>query len=369
MADTAVSKRPALAAPLVQTMQGLMPHVPSLLPRDISPEQFRAALYLELSSRPALGECTTESLRNAVIKCATYGMLPGRDAHLLPFGSRRKGGQKEATYVANYFGIILALERSGKVRRAFAHPVYEGDQWEFDLFGDRPIHRPAVTLGKEAGRELFYYGAIMFKSGDCAFEVVTLEDLDAIRRRSPAHEGGPWVTDRVMMCRKSALKRVAKYVHLTPEFRDMLADEEERERQDIPIERQRENIVSLYGEGVDPTAYVPAATPKPLEPTNPLMGRIEEVLIANGLDYEARADWWERTAASYPDLEEPTTLAMLYEDLQKKKGTVHDNAQEGPQQPAGATKSPQEGQGDVAREERRPEFEKQPDEDIDFFSE
>jgi recombination protein RecT len=345
MADTAVTKRPALAAPLVQTMQSLMPHLPSLLPNDISTEQFRAALYLELAGRPALGECTPESVRNAVIKCATYGMLPGRDAHLLPFGSRRKGGQKEATYVANYFGLILALERSGKVRRAFAHAVHEGDQWEFDLFGDRPLHRPAVTLGKEAGRELFYYGAIMFKDGSCAFEVVTLEELDAVRRRSPAHEGGPWVSDRVMMCRKTALKRVAKYVHLTPESRAILAEDEVREREDMPTERQADNVHALFGPGVNPTAYVPPtpdAPPQHVAPANPLMARIEDELTRSGLSYEDREAWWEKMAATYADLEEPTVLAMLYERL------LAEGPQDTRQETPGTPKAPSAPRSDEA---------------------
>jgi phage RecT family recombinase len=263
MATTSILPKSALPEPMVQTMQALMPHIPDLLPPDISPEQFRAAVYLELTGRQALAECTPESLREAVIKAAMYGLLPGRDCHLLPFTNTRRGGKKDVTYVPNYFGVILALERTGKIRRAFAHPVYEGDEFHCDLFADRPVHRPAVTRGQTPGKELFYYGAIMFKDGTCAFEVVTLEELDAIRRRAPAHESGPWVTDRTMMCRKSCIKRVAKYVRLTAEQAAMLADDDAREREDIPLARQQANIAALYGEGSNPTAPAalrPAAT-------------------------------------------------------------------------------------------------------------
>lgn len=261
MSETAVIKRTSLAPAMVSTMQSLMPHVPALLPPDITTEQFRAALYLELSGRPALNECSADSLRDAVIRAATYGLLPGRDCHILPFGNRRGGStKKQATFVPNYFGVILALERTGKIRRAFAHAVHQGDQWQFDVFQDRPVHIPAVTLGKEPGKELFYYGAVMFKDGTCAFEVLTLDELEAIKKRAPSHENGPWVTDRAMMCRKSCIKRVAKYVKLTPELRDMLEEDEERERDDIPVERHRQNIVDLFGEGSDPTAHVTATT-------------------------------------------------------------------------------------------------------------
>jgi recombination protein RecT len=242
-------KKAQLPEVLEAQLKALMPQIPLLLPPDIVPEQFRAALWLELSGRPSLLACSPESLRECAIKAATYGLLPGRDCHFLPFKTKDGGGPKTATYVPNYHGILLALERSGKVRRAFAHVVHEGDQWSFDMFADRPIHRPAVTLSKHPGKELFYYGAVMFKDGTCAFEVVSIEDLDAIRRRAPAHESGPWVTDRVMMNRKSALKRVAKYVRLTVEQRSMLDDDEAREREDIPPERHAKNVTDIFGDG------------------------------------------------------------------------------------------------------------------------
>lgn len=73
-------------------------------------------------------------------------------------------------------------------------------------------------------------------------------------KRAPAHESGPWVTDRVMMCRKTAIKRVAKYVRLTPGQRAMLDEDAAREQDDIAPERHRQNVVDLFGEGVNPTA-------------------------------------------------------------------------------------------------------------------
>jgi recombination protein RecT len=254
---TAVAPRKSpLPEVLEAQLKGLMPQIPVLLPPDIAPEQFRAALWLELSGRPSLLECSPTSLRECTVKAATYGLLPGRDCHFLPFKTKDGGGTKTATYVPNYHGILLALERSGKVRRAFAHVVHEGDEWSFDMFADRPIHRPAVTRGRQPGKELFYYGAVMFKDGTCAFEVVSLEDLDAIRRRAPAHESGPWVTDTVMMTRKSALKRVAKYVRLTPQQRAMLDDDDAREREDIPAERHAKNLTDVFGDGEGSGGYV-----------------------------------------------------------------------------------------------------------------
>ena len=238
------------AHPLAEQMEHLLPKIADLLPQDIPFEQFRAALYLELSGRPQLGSCVPESLRDAVIYAASYGLLPGRDCHFLPFKQKKYFGKLGATPVPNYFGLIRAMERTGKIRKAFAHPVHEGDEWSFDMFADRPVHRPAVTLNKKPGKELFYYGAVMFLDGSCAFEVMTLEDLEAIRKRAPAHDSGPWQSDPVMMRRKSCIKRVEKYVKLTPKQHQLFQEDAERELEDIPAERHRQNIIDLFGDDV-----------------------------------------------------------------------------------------------------------------------
>lgn len=260
MAETKAVQRKAdlLPAPIVSLVQSLVPDCNALLPADITKEQFRAAIWLELTGRLDLHDCTEQSLRECVVKAATYGLLPGRDCHFLPFRNR-KGGNKVATYVPNYQGILLALERTGKVcpGGAFAHPVHEGDVWEFDMFADRPVHKPAYTLGRKQGPELFYYGALHFVSGNWAVETVSLEDLDKIRRSSPAHESGPWVDWPVMMKRKSAIKRVAKYVKLTPQVVEMLEEDDRREQDDIPPERHRKNIVDMFGDS--PGAPSPGA--------------------------------------------------------------------------------------------------------------
>jgi len=360
MSETAVSRKAALLpAPVVSTMRDLMPDVYKLLPPDITSEQFRAACWLELTGNKDVPECVVESIRDVIIYAANYGLMPGRDCHFISYKQKKYRGQKGLQCIPNYFGILRTLDRTGKVRRAFAHAVHEGDEWSFDMFQDRPVHRPAVTLGKAPGQELFYYGAVMFKSGDCAFEVVSLEDLEAIRRRAPGHDSGPWVTDTVMMKRKSAIKRVAKYVQLTPDVRQFLEADDEREKEDIPQARHQQNVIDLFGEGSDPTAHIPAAVPQSVQPDNPLIVRIEEVLTTRGLEYDARAAWWERMAATYPDLEEPTTLAMVYAEL------VSEHAPRSHQDGPGATKSPREGVTDV----RTPQAPREPGEDIDFFSE
>lgn len=247
MATTAVIPRSQmLPVHVTEMIKQLVPDIRDLLPKDIEYDQFRAALWLELTGNKQLKDCTVDSLRAGAIKCATYGLLPGKFAHLLPF---RNKGRLEATFVPNYFGVLLTLERSGKVAKAFAHPVYEGDEFVMDYFADEYKHVPYMVRGAEPGKILFYYGAVILKDGTKHVEPLSLAQIDAVRRRSPAHDAGPWVSDHIAMSRKTALKAVAKYVQLTQQQKQMLEEDDERELTDIPAERHADNIDALFGPG------------------------------------------------------------------------------------------------------------------------
>mgnify|MGYP003580463680 CR=1 FL=1 len=79
---------------------------------------------------------------------------------------------------------------------------------------------------------------------------------------SSACSGGSTCSSIVPSSR-TALKRVAKYVHLTPGSRALLEEETQREQSDIAPERHRQNVVDLFGEGLDPTAYHPEGATEP----------------------------------------------------------------------------------------------------------
>jgi recombination protein RecT len=237
-----------------EMIKGLMPNIRGLLPADIAYEQFRAALWLEITGRQALYRCSQQSLRAAMVKAATMGVLPGRDCHLLPF----KG---DAQCITNYQGLVLILERTGKVAKAFAHPVYEGDEIVLDYFANQYKHIPYMVRGKEPGKILFYYGAIMMKQGPPHVEAMSLDQIDRVRRKAPAHESGPWVTDTIEMSRKTALRRVMKFVRLTEQQEQLLEEEDAIAATDIPEERHRKNIADLFGDTV--IDVTPPARPAP----------------------------------------------------------------------------------------------------------
>jgi len=225
--------------PITEVIASNMPSMGQLLPADISIDDFRAATWLYLKGHPALGDCTTDSIMDSLVQAATYGMLPGRDCDLLPF---KKKGVSQATYVERYKGILRALERTGKVAKGFAHPKHANDHFELDYGMDTFSHRPNIV---DPGPVEFYYGCILMKDGTRHVQTCTLDFIESVMLRAPAHDTGPWVSDFNQMARKTALKQVAKYVQLTDAYTQMDEDAERREQTNIPEGRVMAHIADM----------------------------------------------------------------------------------------------------------------------------
>ena len=248
MAETkpVIRKADMLPAPVIALVQSLVPDCGALLPADITTEQFRAALWLELTGRQSLHDCYPLSLRECVVKAATYGMLPGRDCHFVPFQDK-KAKEKKATFVPNYFGVLRAIYRTGMVEQAFAEVVFTNDVYDLD-YGRTPmlIHKPPR---KNRGVGEGAYGFIQVKgSSRPLIHYMDPDDLDRVRRRAPAHDQGPWVSDLNEMKRKTVMKNVAKYAQLTPILHELLEQDDLRELEDIPEDRHQQNIIDLFGD-------------------------------------------------------------------------------------------------------------------------
>ena len=62
--------------------------------------------------------------------------------------------------------------------------------------------------------------------------VLTKDEIDGIRKRSRSGNNGPWVTDYNEMAKKTAFRRLAKWLPLSAEFRDAVEKDD-----DLPTEK------------------------------------------------------------------------------------------------------------------------------------
>lgn len=207
------------------------------LPATVDPDMFINVALQAVTRTPRLMECTPQSIVKALRDAAEVGLVPSGllgSAYLVPYYSKHAKSY-EAQFQAGYRGLIDLARRSGEVRLIEAHVVRERDDFAFAYGTEGFIrHVPYLNLTGERGPEtvdergepkmgelldggkyIAAYARAVLTSGEEQFEVMSITEVEAIRRRSKASDEGPWVTDYAEMARKTPTRRLLKYLPLS----------------------------------------------------------------------------------------------------------------------------------------------------------
>ena len=65
------------------------------------------------------------------------------------------------------------------------------------------------------------------KDGTEKCDVMSMDDVEAIRKRSQAGNNGPWVTDYAEMAKKTIFRRLSKWLPLSPEIRSAAENDDD----------------------------------------------------------------------------------------------------------------------------------------------
>lgn len=204
------------------------------LPKHMDPDRFLRIVLTEVRKNPALERCDPKSFIAAVIQSAQLGLEVGSGlgyAYLIPYGTT-------CQLVIGYKGLIDLARRSGQLLSISAHCVHEKDYFDYEL-GDeeRIVHKPAVG---ERGAITAVYAIAKLKDGGIQREVMSIDEVERIRKGSKNGNGSVWKDHYGEMVRKTAIRRIAKYLPLSPDMRDAIDAEDENEHQPpIQVNPQR----------------------------------------------------------------------------------------------------------------------------------
>ena len=143
--------------------------------------------------------------------------------------------------------------RSGLVSYLHADIVCENDVFEWDM-GE--IKKHTIDLKKPRGEAYAFYALCRFKDGTTKAEVMHREEVEAIRKRSRAGTSGPWVTDFNEMAKKTAFRRLSKWLPLSPEVRD--ATENDDDVIDVEAKATTKRDTVALENPIDPFALIGA---------------------------------------------------------------------------------------------------------------
>lgn len=202
---------------------GMQKQMQIALPKGMDAERILRIAMTALRQTPKLAACSPQSFVGALFQSAQLGLEPSNGlghAWLIPYG-------REVQFQIGYRGLLELARRSGEIETLYAHVVYEGDHFVYQLGLDpRLEHTPALGSEPADERIVAVYAVARFKDGGYDTEVMTRGQVDAIRKRSKASGSGPWVTDYAEMARKTVLKRLCKRLPLAVEVQRAIAQDE-----------------------------------------------------------------------------------------------------------------------------------------------
>jgi recombination protein RecT len=199
-----------------------------ILPEVIDQKRFAMTALAVVGRDPKLLQCTQVSLIRCMLQAASAGLEIGNElghAYLVPFRDN-KANTTVCTLILGYRGITQLLYRSGQVAGIYAQVVREGDGFEYQ-YGLQPRLNHTPHSGITAPITHAY--AQLAMQGAQVFDVMTREEIEAIRTRSRANTSGPWVTDYPEMAKKTVLRRLAKLAPMSVEDQRMVTADERAE--------------------------------------------------------------------------------------------------------------------------------------------
>jgi len=203
-------------------LEAMKPQFAAALPGHIRTDKFVRVVNTVLQNNPSLLELDRRSLYSACMRSAQDGLLPnGVEAAIVPF----KG---LAQYMPMVAGILKKVRNSGELKSITAQMIYTKDRFRYyvDSEGEHLEHEP--NLFEDRGSAKGVYALATTKDGGVYIEVLSPEQVNAIRSMSRSKTNSPWDGPFAEeMWKKSALRRLAKRLPSSTDIDDFTAEHDE----------------------------------------------------------------------------------------------------------------------------------------------
>jgi recombination protein RecT len=265
----------------------MKPQMAMALPKHITADRMARIVLTEIRRVPKLVECGRDSLLGAVMTCSQLGLEPGNGlghAYLLPFDKRAKvEGQwktvgTDCQLIIGYRGMIDLARRSGQIVSLSARSVFQSDRFNYRFGLDETIEH--IPADGERGNLTHVYAVAKLKDGGVQFEVMSRAEIEKVRAGSKAKDSGPWVSHFEEMAKKTAIRRLFKYLPVSIEMQRAVTLDEQGEA-GLP---QDHNVIDM-----DTGEYTPAGEDQGGEDAGPTYAAFIEELKAAKTTEEAMA--------------------------------------------------------------------------------
>lgn len=192
------------------------------LPSHMNVDRLIRVSITAMRTNPDILNCSQVSVLGSIIQAAQLGLETDGalgHAYLVPY-------KRQCQLQIGYRGMIELALRSGRVTSINARVVYANDKFEY-AYGleDKLVHTPCMG---DRGPIIAVYAVAHLKGGGHQFEVLSRNEVIEIQHMSPA-KSGPWLTHWNEMAKKSAVRRLFKYLPVSIEIQRAVGLEDQAE--------------------------------------------------------------------------------------------------------------------------------------------
>jgi recombination protein RecT len=191
------------------------------LPKHMNPDRMLRIALTEMRTNPGLQECDPLSICGSIVQASQLGLEPGNSlghVYLIPFyNSKRRC--KECQLMVGYKGLMSLARRSGQITSISARIVHERDSFQYKFGLDESIeHVPCED--EDPGPLSHVYAVAKLKDGGIQFEIMNRAEIDKVKN-SLKYKNPVWESHYEEMAKKTVIRRLSKYLPLSPEFYDL----------------------------------------------------------------------------------------------------------------------------------------------------
>lgn len=219
-----------------QNLQQMAPEFKAALPAHVTVEKFTRVAQTAIQNNPQLANADRRSLFGAFVRLAQDGLLPdGREAAVVMFGNKAQAMPMIA-------GVLKKIRQSGEVAKVSAQVVYANDQFTVRYGFDEDVEHIPPALNEPRGEPIGAYATAVLKDGSQLLEVMSLEEIEKVRKVSRAGSNGPWKEWFGEMARKTVMRRLSKRLPMSTDLEDEIFSRDETMRPQLhTIEAEAES--------------------------------------------------------------------------------------------------------------------------------
>lgn len=267
---------------IITMLEKMKPEMIKGMPKHVTADRMTRIVITEMRKTPKLWQCDPLTVIASTMITAQLGLEIGvlGHAYLIPYNNKKKGIM-ECQFQLGYKGMIDLARRSGQIISISAHCVYGGDNFEYEYGLDEKLKHIPAKSAKGDSKFDYVYAVAKLVGGGHQFEVLTRDDVEAVRKKSPGGNTGPWVEYYDEMARKTAIRRLFKYLPVSVEMQKAISFEERLESTDenvIDLAKEDFNVVDEFWNDMEKSEEDAAKTPSTHEEAKTQADQLAEMI-------------------------------------------------------------------------------------------